>query len=111
MRSTSIVGLCIAYSGAAGSSNPDDASVADANRRRLTHVARVLARAVPTLAYIAVGRHEHEKDVGMYDVDYLWFEVTARAAAGDAGQEPTLALLTAAAGERIRERLQDTPRV
>lgn len=107
MRSTSIVGLCIAYSGAAGSSNPDDASVADANRRRLTHVARVLARAVPTLAYIAVGRHEHEKDVGMYDVDCLWFEV----AAARTGEEPTLALLTAAEGERMRERLQDTPRV
>ena len=106
MRSTSIVGLGIAYSGAAGSSNPDDASVADASRRRLTHVARVLARAVPTLAYIAVGRHEHEKDVGMYDVDCLWFEV-----AGRTGEEPALALLTAAEGERMRERLQDTPRV
>ena len=53
-----------------------------------------------------LGRHEHEKDVGMYDVDCLWFEV-----AGRTGEEPTLALLTAAEGERMRERLQDTPRV
>ena len=101
MRTTSIVGLCIAYAGAGSTS-----SIPDAQRRRITNMARKLTRTIKTLQYIGVGYHDSE--AAMYDADCLWYRVASRPA--DESLYPFLDALTSAEAERIRETLQNTPR-
>ncbi|KAI8986823.1 hypothetical protein BD414DRAFT_487143 [Trametes punicea] len=101
LRTTSLVGLCVGYAGAA------DPSSASETRRRRTHaLARTLAKRVKSLQYIGIGTQDAE--AGMYALDSAWYRVSSRPA--DENTTPVLETLSPAEGERVRETLLDTPR-
>ncbi|KAI0746626.1 hypothetical protein C8Q80DRAFT_1271491 [Daedaleopsis nitida] len=100
MRTTSIVGLCIAFAGPSMSPANGDA------RRRITNIARMLTRTIKTLEYVGVG--QHDSIAPMYEVDCEWFRVASRPA--DDAHAPSLDSLSRSEGERVRAYLLDTPR-
>ncbi|KAI1798340.1 hypothetical protein LXA43DRAFT_1056511 [Ganoderma leucocontextum] len=100
MRQTSLVGLCISYAGAGSTS-----AISDQQRRRITHMARLLTRTIKTLEYVGVGYHDG--DAGMYASDCMWFRAPRPT---DEASSPALLSLSRADGERIRAILLDTSR-
>ncbi|TBU27391.1 hypothetical protein BD311DRAFT_384191 [Dichomitus squalens] len=101
MRQTSLVGLCISYTGAGSTS-----TISVQHRNRIIHIARLLTRTISTLQYIGVGYHDGNS--GMYASDCLWFRATGRDA--EASTPATLQQLSSADGERRREILLSTQR-
>ncbi|KAI0646183.1 hypothetical protein C8Q79DRAFT_961367 [Trametes meyenii] len=104
LRTSSIVGLCIAYVGA--DVLHEEPAELEARRRRHASLARTLATEIGSLEYIGVG--VQDATGGMYALDCSWYRVSSRPADGKGA--PALEALGSFDGERIRQTLQDTPR-